>query len=76
MNNQEVQLILMNITLVLVAVLALLFVFRVIRVLTNKEIKDKEDTMVVLLLLGIICLFAYCSYKIKEAFKKDKNTVV
>lgn len=76
MSNQEVQLVLMNITLILMAILGLLFIFKVIRVLTNKEIKDKEDELVMLFLLGIMCIIGYCVYKIKTAFKKDKNQVV
>lgn len=76
MSNQEVQLILMNITLILTAILGLLFIFKVIRVLTNKEIKDKEDEFVVVLLFVIMFIIGYCVYKIKTAFKKDKNPVV
>ena len=77
MNNQEVQLVLMNIPLALGAILVLLFILRAIRVLTKKRIESKEDVGVMLFLLGFICLFAYCSYKIKEAFKKeDKHPVV
>lgn len=75
MNNQEVQLILMNITLTLGAIIVLLFIYKVIRVLTCKNI-EKEDEFVMLFLLGIMCIIGYCAYIIKEAFKKDKNTGV
>lgn len=75
MSNQEVQLILMNITLILMAILGLLFIFKVIKVLTCKNL-EKEDELVMLFLLGIMCIIGYCVYKIKTAFKKDKNQVV
>lgn len=72
MNNQEVQLILMNITLVLAAILVLLFILRAIRVLTKKRIESKEDVGVMLFLLGFICLFAHI--KSKKHLKKKINT--
>lgn len=75
MSNQEVQLILMNITLILMAILGLLFIFKVIRVLTCKNL-EKEDEFVVVLLFVIMFIIGYCVYKIKSAFKKDKNPVV
>lgn len=77
MSSKEFELVLMNIILILGAILILLFIFRAIRVLTKKRLESKEDVGVMLFLLGFICLFAYCSYKIKEAFKKeDKHPVV
>ena len=76
MNNQDFQLILMNITLILMVILGLLFIFKVIRVLTCKNL-EKEDELVMLLLFGIMCIIGYCVYKIKTAFKKeDKHPIV
>lgn len=77
MNNQEVQLILMNITLILGAILLLLFIFRVIRVLTKNKVESKEDAHTMLFIIVLMCIVGYCAYKIKSAFKKeDKHPVV
>lgn len=77
MSSKELELILMNITLILAAILVLLFIYRVIRILTDKNIGSKEDTHLVLFLLVIMCIVGYCVYKIKSAFKKeDKPPIV
>lgn len=77
MSSKELELALMNIILVMGAILILLFIFRVIKVLTSKKIESKDDVGVILFLLGFICLIGYCVYKIKTSFKKeDKHPVV
>lgn len=77
MSNQEFQLILMNITLILGAILMFLFIIRVIKVLTKKRIESKEDVHTILFIIVLRCIVGYGFYKIKEVFKKeDKHPVV
>jgi len=77
MSSKEFELVLMNIILILGAILLLLFIFRVIRVLTKKKVESKEDAHTMLFIIVLVCIFGYCAYKIKSAFKKeDKHPVV
>ena len=77
MSNKEFELVLMNITLVLAAILLLFFIFRVIRVLTKNKVESKEDAHTMLFIIVLMCIVGYCAYKIKSAFKKeDKHPVV
>jgi amino acid permease len=76
MNNQEIQLILMNITLVLAAILTLLFIIRGIRILATKKIYTKDDAFFVLFFGLLVAIGMYYFYKIKKRIKKSKQPVV
>lgn len=76
MSNKEFQLILMYVTLLLVAISVLLFIFRAIKILISKEFELKDDMYFTLFLLCIMCVIGYCWYKIKSVFKKLKKPVV
>lgn len=72
MSSQEFQLILMDITMVLISVLVLLFIVRGIKVLATRRIYTKDDLIIVLFLAFIVTIGMYWFYKIKRYFKKLK----
>lgn len=76
MGDKDVQLMLMSIASTVAIVIVLLFIYRVIIVLTDKDFRLKEDTYLVFCLLIIMCIMGYCVHQMKAVFKKLKESVV
>lgn len=76
MSSKEFELVMINFILLLAAITLLLFIMRVIKILTGKKL-EKGDESTMLFILVFMCIIGYCAYKIKQAFKKeDKHPVV
>jgi len=72
MSSKELELALMNISLILVAILVSILIIRGIRILATRKIYTKDDLLIVLFLGFLVTIGMYWFYKIKRCFKKSK----
>lgn len=73
MSSNDFELLLMDTILVCVAILFLLFIFRLIKILVTKKIEGKEDAAIVFFLLVFIIGGAFLYYLLKKR-KGEENT--
>lgn len=72
MTSNEFEITLIQIALFLFVILAMLSIFRLIKILYTKKIESKEDVAVVLFYLVIIIGFAFVYYFV---FKKNNDAI-
>ncbi len=67
---EQLQLILMGLTIFCFSMLALAFILRIIRIVKTMELRDSEDVVCLVFILTIYSIVLYCWFYLKKKFTK------